>query len=98
MGSLLALMLAARGLGRAACAPHPGAHRQGSTHLTGSVIRSFLGVLLRPSFWKTPMRLSPAAAAYAMLGTLLPAERGAAYDRLVYESGRAASGNGVLAV
>jgi pimeloyl-ACP methyl ester carboxylesterase len=36
------------------------------------------------------MRLSPAAAAYAMLGTLPDAERQATYARLVHESGRAA--------
>jgi len=93
MGSLLALMLAARGLGRAAALLTPGSPA-GVNALTGSVIRSFLGVLLRPAFWKTPMRLSEAAAAYAMLGTLPPEERRATYARLVYESGRAASETG----
>ncbi len=40
------------------------------------------------------MRLSEAAATYAMLGTLPPEERRATYARLVYESGRAASETG----
>ncbi len=90
MGGLLSMMLAARGLGRAAALLTPGSPA-GVNALTGSVIRSFLGVLLRPAFWKTPMRPSYKAAVYAMLGTLPPEERRATYDRLVHESGRAAS-------
>jgi len=81
MGGLLSMMLAARGLGRAAALLTPGSPA-GVNALTGSVVRSFLGVLLRPAFWKTPMRLSFKAAAYAMLGTLPPEERRATYDRL----------------
>jgi pimeloyl-ACP methyl ester carboxylesterase len=90
MGGLLALMLAARGLGRAAALLTPSSPA-GVNALTGSVIRSFLGVLLRPSFWKTPMRLGFPAAGYAMLGTLPPEEQRATYARLVHESGRAAT-------
>jgi pimeloyl-ACP methyl ester carboxylesterase len=89
MGGLLSMMLAARGLGRAAVLLTPGSPA-GVNALTPSVIRSFLGVLLRPGFWKTPMRPSHAAAAYAMLGTLPLEEQRATYERLVYESGRAA--------
>lgn len=77
-------------LGRAAALLTPSAPA-GVNALTGSVIRSFLGVLLRPSFWKTPMRLSFPAAGYAMLGTLPPEEQRATYARLVHESGRAAT-------
>jgi pimeloyl-ACP methyl ester carboxylesterase len=93
MGGLLSLILAARGLGRAVVALTPGPPA-GVNALTPSVIRSFAGVLFRPGFWRTPMRLSPRAAAYAMLGELPPAERDATYARLVHESGRAASETG----
>jgi pimeloyl-ACP methyl ester carboxylesterase len=93
MGGLLAIMLAARGLGRAAALLTPSSPARVNA-LTGSVVRSFFGVLLRPAFWKTPMRLSPAAAAYAMLGTLPPEEQRATYARLVHESGRAACETG----
>jgi len=93
MGGLLSLMLAARGLGSAAVLLTPGSPA-GINALTPSVIRCFLGPLLRPAFWKTPMRLSPRAASYAMLGTLPPQERDATYAKLVHESGRAACEQG----
>ena len=90
MGGLLSMMLAARGLGKAAVLLTPSSPA-GLNALTPSVIRSFLRVFLRPRFWKTPMRLSFEDAVYAMLGRLSPEEQRSTYARLVHESGRAAS-------
>jgi pimeloyl-ACP methyl ester carboxylesterase len=88
MGGLLALMLAARGLARAAVLLTP-AWPRGINGLTPAVIRSFLGVILRPRFWRNPVRLGLRGATYAMLGSLPPEERRGIYERLVHESGRA---------
>jgi pimeloyl-ACP methyl ester carboxylesterase len=94
MGGLLALMLAARGLAQAAVLLTP-ASPAGINALTPAVIRSFLGVLFRPRFWRLPVRLSYRGAVYAMLGCLPPGQRRPIYDRLVPESGRAIAETGL---
>jgi len=90
MGGLLAQILGSRGLAKALVllAPAPPA---GIKALMPSVIRSFWSVLLRPNFWKTPNRQTFNEAVYSMLQLLSPEECEKAYDRFVYESGRAAS-------
>ncbi|MBN1674934.1 MAG: alpha/beta fold hydrolase [Kiritimatiellae bacterium] len=88
MGGLLAQILAARGLARALVLLAPAAPA-GILALRLSVVRSFRSILMRPGFWRRPMRLSFEEAVYGMLQLLSPNARKAAYDRLVYESGRA---------
>lgn len=89
MGGLLAQMLGARGLARALVLLTP-ASPAGINALAFSVVKSFWGVLTSWGWWRKPHRLSFNAAVYALLHLLGPGERKAAYDRLVYESGRAA--------
>jgi pimeloyl-ACP methyl ester carboxylesterase len=89
MGGLLAQMLGARGLARALVLLTP-ASPAGILALTPSVIRSFWSIMSAWGFWRKPMRQSYAEAAYSMLHLLPEAERKAAYDSFVYESGRAA--------
>lgn len=88
MGGLLAQMLAARGLARAAVLLTP-ASPAGVMALTPSVLRSFLPIV-RWGAWRKPMRPSLSGAIYSMLH-LLPAQaQREVHARLVYESGRAA--------
>ncbi len=88
MGGLLAQLLASRGLAKAVVLLAPAAPA-GIWAIRPSVIRSFWSVQTRWGFWKTPMHLTFNEAAYAILGKLSPAEQRAAYDKFVFESGRA---------
>jgi len=89
MGALLAQMLGARGLARSLVLLTP-ASPSGILALTPSVIRSFWSVQTSWGFWRKPMRQTFGEAAYSMLQLLPETEQKQTYDRLVYESGRAA--------
>jgi pimeloyl-ACP methyl ester carboxylesterase len=89
MGGLLAQLLAARGLARAAVLLTP-ASPAGIVAIRVSVLRSFLSGMLRWGFWRNPYRQTYGEAVYSMLH-LLPAEaRRRIYEGMGYESGRAA--------
>ena len=89
MGGLLAQMLAARGLARAAVLLTP-ASPAGVIAIRVSVLRSFLSGLLRWGFWRKPYRQTYGEAVYGMLH-LLPVEtQRRIYEGMGYESGRAA--------
>lgn len=89
MGGLLAQMLAARGLARAAVLLTP-ASPAGIIALAPSVIRGFWSIQTKWGFWRNPMRQTRAEAAWSMLNRLPPDQHAAILDQLVYESGRAA--------
>jgi pimeloyl-ACP methyl ester carboxylesterase len=88
MGGLLAQMLGARGLAKALILLTP-ASPAGIVAITPSVIRSFWSIQTTWGFWKKPTRQTYAEAVYSMLHLLPKMEQKAAYDRFVYESGRA---------
>lgn len=90
MGGLLAQMLAARGLAKAAVLLTP-ASPAGIIPIRWSVLRSFLSGFMRWGFWRRPMRQTFGEAVYSMLQLLPAAERRSAYERFVFESGRAAA-------
>lgn len=89
MGGLLAQMLGARGLAKALVLLTP-ASPSGIVALTPSVIKSFWSMQTKWGFWRKPMRQTFGEAVYSMLHLLPEKERKEAYDRFVYESGRAA--------
>jgi len=89
MGGLIAQILGSRGLARALVLLTPASPR-GILALTPSVIRSFSSITFKWGFWKKPMRQTFNEAVYSMLHLLPAEEQKAAYDRFVYESGRAA--------
>lgn len=88
MGGLLAQMLAARGLGRAAIllATAPPA---GIFALAPSSLRGFASHLKRWGFWRKPFRQTRGEAVYSMMHLLSEERREAVLSQLVYESGRA---------
>ncbi len=88
MGGLLAQMVAARGLARAAVLLTPAAPA-GVLALAPSVIRSFWDVLTTWGFWRKSFRPRYEAAEYAFLEGFPVEERRGIWERLVYESGRA---------
>ncbi len=88
MGGLLALILAARGHGRAAALLTPAAP-WGIVALTPSVLRTFAAPLLTWGFWRRPFRLSYAAARYGGLNTMTEKQARQTHATLVHESGRA---------
>ncbi|HLF22688.1 MAG TPA: alpha/beta hydrolase, partial [Burkholderiales bacterium] len=90
MGGLLALMLSARDLAKATVLLTP-ASPAGINPYRVSVVRSFVSVLLHWAFWKKPMRQTYGEAVYSMLQLLPPDDQRRAYERFVYESGRAFS-------
>lgn len=90
MGGLLAQILGARELAKGLVLLTP-ASPSGINALKYSVIKSFWSVLTRWGFWRNPHRLPFEASAYSMLHLLSAEEQRAAYDRFVYESGRAAA-------
>jgi len=90
MGGLLAQMLAARGLAKAAILLSP-APPAGVFALRPSTMRSFWSVQSKWGFWRKPMRQTFGEAVYSMLHLMPENEQTAAYDSFVYESGRAAS-------
>ncbi len=89
MGGLLAQILGGRGLAKALVLLTSAAPA-GIMMLKPSVIRSFASVMLRWGFWRKPHRLPFEAAVFAMYHLVPRDEQRALYDRLVYESGRAA--------
>lgn len=89
MGGLLAQILGARDLAQSLVLLTP-ASPSGITALTPSVIKSFWSILTKWNFWKKPMRQKFEESCYSMLNMLPPDEQKAAYDKFVYESGRAA--------
>jgi non-heme chloroperoxidase len=88
MGGLLAQILAARGLAKAAVLLAPAAPA-GIFAVAPSVIHSFWSIQTTWAFWRRPVRPTFNEATYSMLHLLPEAERRAIYDRLLYESGRA---------
>lgn len=89
MGGLLAQILGSRGLAKALVLLTPAAPA-GIMAITPSALRSFRSVHARWGFWKKPMRQTFDEAVYSMMHLLPPDEQRKAYDRFVYESGRAA--------
>ena len=88
MGGLLAQILAARGLAKAAVLLTPAAPN-GVRSLTPSVVRCFLGVMGK-SLRQKPMKLTYEKADYAMMEYLPEKQKKEIYAKLVHESGRAA--------
>lgn len=89
MGGLLAQMLAARGVAKAAVLLTP-ASPWGINALKLSVLWSFKGPLSQWGFWKKANRLSFGAAAFATLHLMPEAEQRRLHGKMGYESGRAA--------
>jgi pimeloyl-ACP methyl ester carboxylesterase len=87
MGGLLAQMLAARGLAKAIVLLAPAAPA-GIFAVAPSVIHSFWSIQTTWAFWRRPVRPTFPEATFSMLHLVPEAERGAIYDRLVYDSGR----------
>jgi pimeloyl-ACP methyl ester carboxylesterase len=87
MGGLLAQMLAARGLARAAVLLAPAAPA-GVWAIGPSVLRSFWGILTTWGFWRKPVRQTFDAASYSLLHRLPPDQRHQVYGRFGPESGR----------
>lgn len=89
MGGLLAQILGSRGLAKAIVLLTP-ASPYGIRALKPSVVRSFWSVTTRWAFWTKPMRQTFGEAVYSMLHLLPVVDQKATFDRMVYESGRAA--------
>lgn len=90
MGGLLAQILGSRGLGRALVLITP-ASPAGILALRFSVIKSFSEALSRWGFWKKPQRPSFRMAVYGLLHRLPEPQQREIYQKMVYESGRAAA-------
>jgi non-heme chloroperoxidase len=88
MGGLLAQILGARGLAKGLILLTP-ASPSGINALKFSTIKSFWEVLIKWGFWRNPHRLSFKSATYSMLHLLPEVHKKAAYEKFVYESGRA---------
>ncbi|MBN1423323.1 alpha/beta hydrolase [Candidatus Fermentibacteria bacterium] len=90
MGGLLAQILAARGLARAAVLLTPASPR-GIVALRPSVMRAFASIMCRPGVWKRPMRPTFNEASYGIFNMVPGEQRRALFDRFCFESGRAAA-------
>ncbi|MCP5370439.1 MAG: alpha/beta hydrolase [Hyphomicrobiales bacterium] len=88
MGGLIAQMLAARGLARAAVFLTPAAPA-GIIALTPTVIRTFWRIMRTWGFWHMVTFPTLKEASYAVYNLLPPLEQQAEYAKLVPESGRA---------
>ena len=90
MGGVLAQILAARGhaKGLVLLAPAPPA---GINALTVSVLRCFMRPLFRYGFWRKHHRISFKTSVYGILHLMPPEDRWAIYEKMVFESGRAAA-------
>ena len=89
MGGLLALILGSRGLARALVLLTPAPPR-GIPALKLSSIRGFWSCLTTWGFWRKPCRQTYGEAVYSTMNLLPPEEQKETYDKLVFESGRAA--------
>ena len=89
MGGLLAQILGSRGLAKALVLLTP-ASPAGIIALTPSVVKSFWSAQIKWGFWKRPMRQTFDEAVYSMMHLIPVEEQREAYDKFVYESGRAA--------
>ncbi len=87
MGGLLAQMLAAQGLVRAAVLLAPAAPA-GVWAIGPTVVRSFWSILTTWAFWRKPVLQTFDAASYSLLHRLPPEERREVYGRFGPESGR----------
>ncbi len=90
MGGLLAQILAARGLAKAAVLLTP-ASPAGIVAIRISVLRGFLSGMLRWGFWRKPHRQTFGEAVYSMMHLLPPQTQREIYGSCVHESGRAAA-------
>jgi non-heme chloroperoxidase len=90
MGSLLAQILGARGIASRLVLLTP-ASPSGINALKYSVIKSFWRILTTWGFWRMSHRPTFEEVIYSVLHRLPEQEQRAVYDRLVYESGRAAA-------
>jgi len=89
MGGLLAQMLSARGLARAAVLLTPASPR-GIICIKPSVLRSFWSSLTRWGFWNLPTFPTFGEAVYGMMHLMPVEDQRVFYERMVHESGRAA--------
>lgn len=89
MGGLLAQILGSRGLAKALVLLTPAAPA-GIRCLTFSVIKSFWSVQSKWGSWRKPMRQTFDEAVYSMLNLCPVTQQRQIYEKLVYESGRAA--------
>jgi pimeloyl-ACP methyl ester carboxylesterase len=89
MGGFIAQALAERDLCECAVCLTPAAP-SGIMALKPSVIKTFLPIMTRWGFWKKPNKLPFEKAVYSCLHLLPPNQQRQVYDRMVYESGRAA--------
>lgn len=87
LGGLLAQMLAARGLCRAAILWMPAAPA-GCFQYRPSVVVSFLYILLRGAFWKKPQKLDFFSASFALFNRVAPGKRRKIYQNFNFDSGR----------
>lgn len=90
MGALLAQILGARGISSRLVLLTP-ASPSGINALKYSVIKSFWRILTTWNFWRMSHRPTFEEVVYSVLHRLPENEQRAVYDRLVYESGRAAA-------
>ena len=90
MGALLAQILGARNRAKALVLLTP-ASPYGIMALTPSVVKSFWSVQTTWGFWKKPFRQKFSEAAYSMLNLLPEQKQWEIYNKLVYESGKAAT-------
>ena len=90
MGGLLAQILGSRGLAKALILLSP-AWPHGILALKPSVIKSFWSTITTWGFWKKPMRQTFDEAVYSIMHLLPAEEQKGAFDKFVYESGRASS-------
>lgn len=89
MGGLLSQILGARGLASGLVLLTP-ASPSGINALKYSVIKSFWSILTTWGFWKKPNRISFEVAVYSILHLLPEVDQKAAYEKFIYESGKAA--------
>lgn len=87
MGGLLAQQLAERVKPKALILMSS-APPKGINALTISVIRTYIGIILKPFFWLKPCRISFKPAKYAILNNLTQTMQKDEYRKFVYESGR----------
>jgi pimeloyl-ACP methyl ester carboxylesterase len=90
MGGLLAQILGSRKLVKALILLTP-ASPYGINTINPTVLKSFYTMMTKWGFWRKPFRQTFDEAVYSMLHLFPVEEQEALYNRLVFESGRAAS-------